>query len=94
MVGASFDTIEDQKTFATEQEFPYTLISDSDKSIGKSYQTERTPDMPMHEYGIPRRITYLINPEGVITKTYDLDAGKPDLASHAADVLEDIKSMS
>lgn len=94
MVGASFDTIEEQKTFATEQEFPYKLISDSDKSIGKSYQAERTPDMPMHEYGIPRRITYLINPEGIIIKTYNLDVGEPDLASHAADVLADIKSMS
>ncbi len=50
--------------------------------------------MPMHEYGIPRRITYLINPAGTIVKTYDLDQGKPDLASHAADVLADINDLS
>jgi len=81
-------------TFATEQEFPYKLISDSDKAIGKTYLAERTPDMPMHEYGIPRRITYLINPAGTIVKTYDLDQDKPDLASHAADVLADINSLS
>lgn len=93
-MGASFDTVEEQKTFATEQEFPYKLISDADKSIGKAYQAERTPDMPMHEYGIPRRITYLIDPQGVIQKTYNLDQGEPDLSAHAADVLGDIVELS
>ncbi len=93
-MGASFDTVEEQKTFATEQEFPYKLISDADKSIGKAYLAERTPDMPMHEYGIPRRITYLIDPQGVIQKTYDLDQGEADLSAHAADVLGDIVELS
>lgn len=50
--------------------------------------------MPMHEYGIPRRITYLIDPEGVIRKTFDLDAGEHDLAEHAAECLEAIRELS
>lgn len=93
-MGASFDTVEDQKTFAEAESFPYKLIADTDKSVGKLYQAERTPDMPMHEYGIPRRITYLIDPEGVIRKTFDLDAGEHDLSEHASECLEAIQELS
>ena len=50
--------------------------------------------MPMHEYGISRRITYLIDPEGIIRKTYDLDAGEHDLSEHATECLEAIREMS
>ena len=57
IVGASFDTVEAQKNFADEQGFPYRLLADSDKVMGKGY---------------PRRISYLIDPGGTIVRTYDL----------------------
>ena len=50
--------------------------------------------MPLHEHGIPRRITYLIDPEGVIRKTYDMDQRQEELAEHAAELLADIQAMS
>ena len=68
------------------------MISDPDKSIGRRYHAEREPGEDYYEYGLPRRITYLIDPEGSIAATYDL-AGQ-DLASHAAQVLSDIQSRS
>ena len=42
--------------------------------------------------GYPRRISYLIDPEGTIVRTYDL-AGE-DLNGHASAVLEDIRALS
>ena len=92
VVGASFDTVEDQLAFADAEGFGYTLISDGDKSIGRRYHAEREPGEDYYEYGLPRRISYLIDPEGRIAAAYDL-AGQ-DLAAHAAQVLADIASRS
>ena len=92
VVGASFDTVEEQLAFAETESFAYALISDSDKSIGRLYHAEREPGDDYYEYGLPRRITYLIDPEGSIAAAYDL-AGQ-DLAGHAAQVLADIAARS
>ena len=92
MVGASFDTVEEQLAFAETERFGFTLISDPGKSIGRRYHAEREPGEDYYEYGLPRRITYLIDPEGQIAAAYDL-AGQ-DLAGHAAQVLADIRSRS
>jgi peroxiredoxin len=92
VVGASFDTVEDQLAFAETESFPYALISDADKSIGRRYHAEREPGEDYYEYGLPRRITYLIDPGGSVAAAYDL-AGQ-DLAGHAARVLADITARS
>ena len=92
MVGASFDTVEDQLAFAETESFAFALISDPDKSIGRSYHAEREPGEDYYEYGLPRRITYLIDPEGNIAAAYDLTG--QDLAGHATQVLADIQSRS
>lgn len=92
MVGASFDTVEEQRAFAETEGFDYALISDADKSIGRRYHAEREPGEDHYDWGVPRRITYLIDPKGRIAAAYDL-AGQ-DLASHAAQVLADIAARS
>ena len=93
MIGASFDTVEDQATFASEQSFPFTLISDATKEIGESYRATRTKGMKYFEAGIPRRISYLINPDGVIARTYNLDGEGVDLDAHSAQLLADIATF-
>ena len=84
--------MEEQRAFAEAEGFPYALISDTDKAVGRRYHTEREPGEDYYEYGLPRRLTYLIDPEGRIAAAYDL-AGQ-DLASHAAQVLADIAARS
>ena len=86
VVGASFDSVEAQKKFADEEGFPYRLLADVDKVMGTAYLADQ-PDK-----GYPRRISYLINPEGGIVRTYDL-AGQA-LAEHATVVLDDIRVLS
>ena len=86
VLGVSFDTVEAQKHFADDQGFPYRLLADVDKVMGTAYLADQ-PDK-----GYPRRISYLINPEGGIVRTYDL-AGQ-DLAEHATAVLDDIRALS
>ena len=92
VIGASFDTVEEQRTFAETEGFGYCLISDADRSIGRLYQAEREPGEEYYEWGLPRRISYLIDPEGRIAAAYDL-AGQ-DLAGHAAQVLADVAARS
>jgi peroxiredoxin len=65
-------------------------LSDPDRSAAAAYDIVRQPGEQYAEYGIPRRISYLIAPDGTIAKAYDLE-GK-DLATHAAEVLADIKA--
>ena len=92
VVGASFDTVEEQRTFAETEGFGYALISDTDKAIGRSYHAEREPGEDYYDRGVPRRISYLIDPEGRIAAVYNL-AGQ-DLDGHAAQVLADIAARS
>lgn len=94
MLGISFDSVEDQKKFAVAEGFPYALLSDSDKTVGKAYDAERVEGEKYFEAGIPRRISYLIDPEGKIHKTYDVEGDKLDLGGHAEAVLADIRAAS
>ena len=86
IIGASFDTVEAQKNFADEQGFGYRLLADTDKVMGAAYLAVQEDKF------YPRRISYLIDPEGIIVRTYDL-AGE-DLNEHASAVLEDIRALS
>ena len=82
----------DQKKFADSEGFPYPLLSDTDKKVGKAYDAVRQEGEKYFEAGIPRRISYLISPEGKIHKAYDVEKDGLDLAGHADAVLADIKA--
>ena len=51
-----------------------------------AYQVLRTADDPFADY--PQRISYLIDPEGVIVKSYQVT----DPGGHAAAVLADLEA--
>ncbi len=90
MLGASFDAVADQKKFAEAEGFPYRLLSDPDKTMGAAYDAVRQEGEKYFEAGIPRRISYLIDPQGKIAKVYDVEADALDLAGHAEVLLADI----
>ncbi len=92
MLGASFDTVDEQKTFATEQEFPYRLLSDPSREVGRAFDAEREEGEDYYEMGLPRRISYLIDPQGIVVKNYDLTG--QDLSAHAGQILADIAEAS
>jgi peroxiredoxin len=92
VIGASFDSVNEQKKFDDEQSFGYTLISDPTRSIGGDYFAVRQEGERFAEYGLPRRISYLINPEGKVAKVYLVEADGLDLDAHASAVLDDIRA--
>ena len=88
MLGISFDTPADNKAFAEKFDFPFRLLSDVDKAVGTTYQTLRDAGDPYADY--PQRISYLIDPDGVIAKAYAVT----DPAGHASEVLVDLAALS
>ena len=92
MLGISFDSVADQKKFAEGEGFPYSLLADPDKVVGKAYDAQRVEGEKYFEAGIPRRISYLIDPEGKIHKAYDVERDDLDLGGHAEAVLGDIRA--
>lgn len=88
ILGASFDTPEDNLAFAEKQGFGFRLLSDVDRTVGERYETRRNPDEEGAEW--PKRRTYLIDPDGVIRKAYRVT----DVAAHPAEVLEDLHRLA
>ena len=89
MLGVSFDTPEDNKSFAEAQSFPFPLLSDVDRAVADLYGSRRPPEDPLAPH-VPRRATFLIDPQGVVRKIYEVT----DVAGHAQEVLADLKALT
>ena len=86
MLGISYDTPEDNRAFREKFDFPFRLLSDGDRSVGQLYGAAREPGSPYADF--PQRISYLIDPDGVIRRGYEVT----DPAGHAGDVLSDLEA--
>ncbi len=64
MFGISFDSPADNRRFQEENDFPFRLLSDPDRSVGTAYEVVRDPGDRFADY--PKRIAYLIGPDGTI----------------------------
>ena len=89
IVGMSADSPAKQKKFAEKQEFQYQLLCDEEKDILKAYNAWGIKKMYGREYEGIKRISYLIDEEGMILKAYE----KVKTKSHAQDVLDDIDEL-
>lgn len=87
MLGISFDNPADNKAFRDKFDFGFSLLSDEDKSVGAAYDAVRDPDEQFANF--PKRISYLINPEGVVAKVYEV----ADPGGHAEAVLADLAAI-
>lgn len=87
VVGVSKDSVESHLKFAEKYRLPFTLVSDIDCTMIVDYQANG--DMGDDEKPRIKRISYLINPEGIITKTYpDVDP-----STHAMSILKDVREI-
>lgn len=88
--GISADNVKSHKKFAEKFDLPFTLLSDPDKKVLKLYGALGEKSMYGKKYIGILRTSYLIAPNGKITKVYE--KVKPEI--HAEEVLEDIKKFS
>lgn len=68
--------------------FEFPLLSDSDKEIAALLDVKRAKTHPLSM--IPRRVTYLVDPEGVIARAYDVGR---NIKGHADEVLADLREL-
>lgn len=85
IVGVSLDDVESHAEFASKYKLPFTILSDTDKSVSKAYNVLRNYMLVK----IASRQSFLINPEGVIVKHY----AKVDPEKHSEEVLHDLKQL-
>ncbi len=81
VLGVSKDSPESHVKFKEKYQLPFILLSDMDKSVIDTYGAD----------GIlfNKRITYVIDPNGIIAKIYP----NVDPAGHAMELLNDIKNL-
>jgi thioredoxin-dependent peroxiredoxin len=87
ILGASFDTPEENRAFAADQGFGFRLLSDVDRSVGDAYGVARSVDDQYATF--PRRVSFLIDPEGIVQRRYTV----ADVSSHAEEVLADLEAL-
>lgn len=75
VLGVSMDDEASHKAFKEKYGLPFTLLADTDGAITKAYDVEGG--------GYSKRVTYIINGEGMIDRVDE----KVNTASHAQDIL-------
>ncbi len=81
VLGVSFDSVEDNRAFAEKFDFPYPLLCDTDKAMGITYGAADDASA-----GYAKRISYVIDEEGVILLAYP----KVDPKTHLDEILKDL----
>ena len=84
ILGVSFDNIEKQEEFKKANELPFDLISDSDKSIAKSYNSVGFAGL------YAKRKTFLIDPKGNIAYIFE----KVDTGTHPKDIIKELENLA
>jgi peroxiredoxin Q/BCP len=80
--GVSFDMPADNARFVAEQQFPFSLLSDTGRVLARQVGAADSSTQP-----VARRLSYLIGADGKVIKTYS----NVTPATHANDVLIDLK---
>lgn len=75
LLGASFDSVQANQTFAESNQFPFPLLCDTERVLGQAYGAG--------ESGSARRISYVIDEAGVIEHVFD----RVSSSTHAKEVL-------
>ncbi len=83
VLGISADTPDQQKKFKQKHDLPYTLLADSDRKVCESYGVLKTKSMFKNTFLGIERTTFLIGPEGKISRIFR----KVKPPGHAEEVL-------
>jgi peroxiredoxin Q/BCP len=86
--GVSFDQPDDNRSWAEMMGFEFPLLSDPDHILGRQMGVEREPDDRL--YGLPRRVTFLIDPAGVVRWTFIVP--RDEISSHVELTLSELRA--
>lgn len=87
VLGVSIDPVKSHEKFVKKYKLPFALLADSEKEVVKLYDVWQKKKFMGREYMGTVRTSYLINPEGKVSKIYkDVN---PE--GHAEEVLKNLK---
>ncbi len=87
ILGVSADSVKSHEKFATKYKLPFSILADEEKKVVKLYDVWAPKKFMGREFLGINRVSFLIDPKGIIVKVYD-----PVKASeHAKEVLIDLK---
>jgi peroxiredoxin Q/BCP len=90
VIGVSKDSVASHKKFEEKYGLPFTLLSDESTKTIEEYGAWVEKSMFGKKYMGTLRISYLINPKGLVVRVYE----KVKPANHATEVLHDVKELS
>lgn len=85
VVGVSVDDTSSHEAFAKKYHLPFPLLADKQGEVSSRYGVL----MNMGLFKVAKRYTFLINPEGKITKVYD----KVETSRHSREIIADLKGL-
>lgn len=90
VLGISTDSVKSHLKFVTKYKLPFTLLADENREVVEKYGVWQKKKFMGREYMGTVRSSFLINPEGKISKIYE--NVKPE--THAEEVLKDLKELT
>jgi peroxiredoxin Q/BCP len=89
VLGISTDAVKSHEKFAKKYDLPFTLLADEQKEVVEKYGVWGEKKFMGRTYMGTSRVSFLVNPDGMIAKVYE--SVKP--AEHVAQVLADLKAL-
>lgn len=89
VVGISPDSVESHAAFAAKHRLPFTLLADPAKNALQAYGAWGERSMYGKKYMGVLRSSVLVDPKGIIAKTYP----KASPAEHAQQILDDVRAL-
>lgn len=86
ILGASFDTVDEIAAFRRKYDLTFDLLADTDRATGLAYGVAGEDGAGTHA----QRVSFLIDPEGVVRRTYEVE----DPSFHAEHVLDDLGELT
>lgn len=85
VLGISYDDSASHREFADKNNLPFPLLSDTEKRVSEKYGAKSG----LLGYFFPKRITYIISPDGVIIDRIE----KVKTDQHAAQILQRLEQV-
>ncbi len=63
-------------------------MCDTDRTVGEAYEAKKAADEQYPDF--PRRLTYLVDPQGLIARAYAVT----DVRAHPDEVLADLTALA
>lgn len=81
VIGVSGDSVDSHEKFASKHRLPFTLLADTDGGLRKAYGVGKSLGI------LPGRVTYVIDPEGVVRDVFSSQLNAKKHQSRALEII-------